>query len=108
MATITRVQHVQYDTVSLLAVQGPGTDKFVPSGQPDKYTENFGAVFSGNLRITRLASGNGYTFLIIDGKRGQDRKKVNFSGSALVRVGDDLITVHDYYLMLSMVEALRG
>lgn len=104
MASITRTQHFQRDAVSLLAVQGRGTDRFVASGQPDTKRADFGAVFSGDLRVTRLASGNGYTFLLTDSKRGTDRKRVNFDGNALVRIGDRTMMVSEYYGLLVLIE----
>ena len=104
MATITRVQHFQNDSVSLLAVQGLGTDKFQASGQPKTPKANFGAVFSGNLRITKSATSGGYFFLLTDARRGTDRKRVFFRGSAEVRIGGEVVTVDAYYNMLTTVE----
>lgn len=108
MATITRVQHVQYDTADMLAVRGTGTTKFQKSGQPEFKVKNVSAVFDGRIRVTRLASGRGYVFLAVDAPRGSDRKHVFFQGDALVRLGSQTITVADYYAYLSAVETLRG
>lgn len=106
MAFITRTQVVQYDDVSLLAVQGTGTAKFQKSGAPDVRTKTIGAVFTGRLRITRLANGNGYNFLLIDTKRGTDRRRVNFAGNAEVRLGDRVTTVDAYWALLETCERL--
>lgn len=106
MARITRTQHVQYDEVTLLGVQGMGTVKFGKDGAPAPRNRNISAVFTGNLRITRLASGRGYNFLVTGVQRGSDRRRVHFSGDAKVRLGDEVTTVADYYRLLERVEAL--
>jgi len=104
MAQTVRIQHFQNDTVSLLAVQGHGTDKFQASGQPEAPKANFGAVFSGSLRITKSSRASGYFFLLTDARRGTDRKRVFFRGSAEVRIGGEVVTVDAYYNMLRSVE----
>lgn len=106
MATITRVQHVQYDDVALLAVEGRGTNKFQSSGAPSTTRKSLGAVFSGRIRITKSDNAGGYFFLAVDRSRGADRRRVFFHGDALVRLGDDVVTVADYYAMLDRVERI--
>ena len=104
MATITRVQHVQYDDVALLAVEGRGTNKFQKSGAPSVTRKALGAVFSGRIRITKSDNAGGYFFLAIDRERGADRRRVFFHGDALVRLGDTVTTVDRYYAMLALME----
>lgn len=106
MATITRVQHVQYDDVTLLAVEGRGTHKFQKSGAPSVTRKSMGAVFSGRIRITKSDNAGGYFILGIDRQRGADRRRVFFHGDALVRLGDQVTTVERYYSMLALVERL--
>lgn len=101
MAQITRVQHVQYDSVALLAVQGPGTNKFRKSNMPQPLRGNFGAVFTGEIRVTNSTRSGGYFFLLLNGT-GRDRR-VFFRGDALVRMGGEVTTVADYYAMLEFV-----
>lgn len=108
MATITRVQHVQYDTVSLLAVEGKGTNKFQKSGAPSYSRKSLGAVFSGRIRITKSDNAGGYFVLGIDRPRGADRRRVFFHGDAKVRVGNDVMSLDAYYALLSLVERLGG
>ena len=108
MATITRVQHVQYDNVSMLAVRGTGTTKFQKSGQPEFKVKTVSAVFDGRIRVTRLASGRGYVFLALDAPRGSDRKHVFFHGDALVRIGSGTTTVDAYYRAMEGLERLRN
>lgn len=104
MAQFIRIQNFQNDTVSLLAVQGRGTDKFVASGQPDTLRSDFGVVLSGDLRITKSSRADGY-FLLITGvsPRNTDRRRTFFRGSALVRVGSQVLTLDNYYKMLTLV-----
>jgi hypothetical protein len=106
MAQIVRVQHVQYDEVSMLAVQGKGTNKFFSSNKPKNIRGGFGAVFSGSIRVTNSTNSGGYFFLLLDGT-GRDRR-VFFRGDALVRCGGEVITVADYYRMLATVESILG
>jgi expansin (peptidoglycan-binding protein) len=106
MAQIVRVQHCEYDEVSLLAVQGYGTDKFQSSNKPKTPRANFGAVFTGSLRITNSANSGGYFFLLLDGT-GRDRR-VFFRGTAQVRIGGEVTTVADYYNMLALHARLRA
>lgn len=106
MATITRVQHVQYDNVSLLAVEGRGTNKFQKSGAPSHTRKALGAVFSGRIRVTKSDNAGGYFVLGIDRPHGSDRRRVFFHGDALVRLGDTVTTLDDYYRMLAFVERM--
>lgn len=103
MPTITRVQHVQYDDVSMLAVQGFGTNEFQKSNKPKRCRANFGAVFSGRIRVTNSANSGGYFFTLIGGA-GQRDRRVFFRGSAKVRLGGNVATVADYYSLLCMFE----
>lgn len=104
MAQFIRIQNFQNDSVSLLAVQGKGTDQFVASGQPATLRTNFGVVLSGDLRITKSSRANGY-FLLITGVSPSttDRRRTFFRGDALVRLGDNAVTLDTYYRMLSIV-----
>lgn len=104
MATITRVQHVQYDDVALLAVEGRGTGTFLSSGAPSTTRKNIGAVFSGRIRVTKSDNAGGYFFLGIDRPAKSDRRRVFFHGDALVRLGDTVTTVERYYAMLALME----
>lgn len=104
MATITRVQHVQYDNVSLLAVQGSGTAKFRKSNAPGTLRANFGAVFSGRIRITKSDNAGGYFILGVDRHTNDDRRRVFFRGSAQVRLGEDVLTMEGYYNLLAFME----
>lgn len=104
MSTIVRVQHCQYDEVSLLAVQGHGTNKFFSSNKPKGVRSNFGAVFSGRLRVTNSTNSGGYFFTML-GTNQRDRR-VFFRGTAKVRIGGEVITVADYYKMLAAMERL--
>lgn len=106
MATITRVQHVQYDDVALLAVEGKGTNKFQKSGAPSYSRKTLGAVFSGRIRVTKSDNAGGYFVLGIDRPRGADRRRVFFHGDALVRLGDTVTTMDNYYRMLALAERL--
>lgn len=104
MTFITRTQHVQNDTVSLLAVQGKGTASFVASGQPDTLRSNFGVVLSGDLRVTKSDNAGGY-FLLLTGvsPRSTDRRRTFFRGDALVRFGSNVVTLDNYWKMLCIV-----
>ena len=106
MASITRTQTFQRDDANMLAVQGKGTVTFQASGAPSEKVSTIGAVFTGNLRVTRLASGRGYNFLLTDVKRGTDRRRVFFQGDAEVRIGNRVVTVAAYYNMLAVCERL--
>lgn len=106
MAIITRTQHVQYDDVALLAVEGRGTTEFLSSGAPSTTRKSIGAVFSDRIRITKSDNAGGYFFLGIDRPAKSDRRRVFFHGDARVRVGDHVTTVENYYSMLSVVERL--
>lgn len=107
MATITRVQHVQYDEVSMLAVEGKGTDWFQSSGAPEP-VRPIGAVFSGRIRITKSSNRNGYFIVRLDSKPGTDRRRVFFRGDAQVRMGGEVVTMADYYAMLVAHERLSA
>ena len=106
MATITRVQEFQNDTVTLLAVQGRGTNKFMKSNMPQTLRKGFGAVFSGRIRVTKSSRSGGYFFLALDKPVGDRDRRVFFDGSALVRLGDSVTTVERYYSMLEAIERL--
>lgn len=106
MATITRVQHVQYDDVTLLAVEGRGTTEFVASGAPSTTRKAVGAVFTGRIRVTKSDNAGGYFVLALDRQRGSDRRRVFFHGDAQVRLGENVVTMDRYYGMLSLVEYL--
>ena len=108
MATITRTQHVQYATVSLLAVEGRGTDEFLSSGAPSHTRKTLGAVFSGRIRITKSNNAGGYFILGIDRPAKSDRRRVFFHGDARVRVGNEVTTLADYFDVLDLIERVLG
>lgn len=107
MATTVRIQHFQNDTVNLLAVEGPGTNKFMKSNMPvTPLRSNFGAVFSGRLRVTKSSRSGGYFFLNLDKAPGARDRRVFFRADARVRVDRNVYTVAEYYRMLEIKEAL--
>lgn len=106
MATITRVQHVQYDNVTLMAVEGKGTNKFTKAGAPTVNRKVLGAVFSGRIRVTKSDNAGGYFILGLDRPRGSDRRRVFFHGGAQVRLGSMVVTMDEYYALLALAERL--
>lgn len=106
MATTIRVQQYQNDTVALLAVQGRGTNKFMKSNMPQTLRGGFGAVFNGRVRVTKSTRSGGYFFLALDKKVGERDRRVFFAGDALVRIGENVMTVDRYYAMLEKVESM--
>jgi hypothetical protein len=108
MATITRTQSfVRVEADMLLAVEGKGTVKWQKSGAPDlARVKTIGAVFSGDVRITRLASGEGYNFLRVGVQRGSDRRRVFFRGDARVSFGGQDMTVERLYNLLDGMERM--
>lgn len=107
MATTTRVQHFQNDDVALLAVQGRGTNKFMKSNMPQTLRGGFGAVFTGRVRVTKSTRSGGYFFLALDKKVGERDRRVFFAGDALVRIGETVTTVENYYKMLEKTEQMH-
>lgn len=103
MSLITRVQHVQYDDTLLVAFQGKGTGSFKQSGQPKTDRANFGAVFSGRIRVTKSDNANGYFIIGIDQPRGTTNRRVFFRGDALVRLGDSIVTLDNYWKVMVLV-----
>lgn len=105
MTLITRTTHVQYDTTALLAVEGRGTTKFLVSGAPDLCrVKTIGVVFSGPIRITRLASGEGFNVVRIGkGSMSADRRRVFFRSDAKIRLGSRVVSMSDYWKMLVAV-----
>lgn len=108
MASITRVQHFQNDTVALLAVEGAGTTEFWSSNMPKNVKAGLGVVFTGTLRVTESSRSDGYFFLMTDRKAGSAGRRAFFKGSALVRLEDGVTTVDSYYAMMESHEAMTA